>query len=41
MAVRYREQYKSWQVYYTNPFTGKRVFQTFSTEHQAKEADSL
>ncbi len=41
MAVRYRKDKHSWQVYWNNPFTGKRESKSFATEVEAKKEESL
>ena len=42
MAIRYRKNRKApWQVYWNNPFTGKRESVSFDTEAEAKKEESL
>ena len=42
MAIRYREERPSpYQVYWNNPFTGKRESASFATEEEAKKEESL
>ena len=41
MAIRYREKYKTWQVYWNNPFTGKRESKSFANKKDAEKANSL
>lgn len=41
MAVRYRRNYKTWQVYWNNPFTGKRESVSFAGREEAEKEDSL
>lgn len=41
MAIRYREKYKSWQVYYKHPATKKIVSKSFKTKEEAEKENSL
>lgn len=42
MAIRYRENRASpWQMYYNNPFTGKRETASFATRQEAEKEESL
>ena len=41
MSIRYREKYKTWQVYWNNPVTGKRESKSFKTEKEAKKENDL
>lgn len=41
MAIRFRKKYKSWQVYWNNPDTGKRESKTFATKEEAEKENAL
>ncbi len=41
MAIRYRKDKNSWQVYWNNPYTGRRESKSFATEAEAKKEESL
>ncbi len=41
MAIRYRKQYKTWQVYWRNPFTGSQECKSFQTKAEAEKENSL
>lgn len=42
MAIRYREgRARPWEVYWNNPFTGRRQSVSFKTEQEAKKENSL
>ena len=41
MAIRYREKYKTWQVYYRHPVTKKIVSQSYDTKEEAEKENSL
>ena len=41
MAVRYRKQSKTWQVYWNNPITGKRESLNYKTKEEAEKENSL
>ena len=41
MAIRYRESSRTWQVYWNNPFTGKRESKTFADKNEAEKENSL
>ena len=42
MAIRKRDgRAKPWQVYWNNPFTGKRETVSFETQEEAEKEDSL
>ena len=41
MSIRYRKEYKTWQVYWNNPITKKRESLSFKSEHEARKEDSL
>lgn len=41
MAIRYRKKYGTWQVYWNNPFTGKRESKSFPDQLEAEKEDSL
>lgn len=41
MAIRYRKEYKTWQVYWRNPETGKRESKTFTNKEEAEKENSL
>lgn len=41
MAIRKRQGQKPWQVYWNNPFTGKRECESFADKHEAEKKDSL
>lgn len=41
MAIRYRKEYKTWQVYWRNPVTQKQESKTFVDEQEAKKENSL
>lgn len=40
MAIRYREDRKSWQVYWNNPLTGKREQKSFKTQAEAEKENA-
>ena len=40
MAIRYREKYGTWQVYYRDPATKKIVSRSYKTEDEAKKEDA-
>ena len=41
MAIRYRESSRTWQVYWNNPFSGKRESKTFADKKEAEKENSL
>ncbi len=41
MAIRYREKYQTWQVYWTNPLTKKRQSKTCRSREEAEKENSL
>ena len=41
MAIRYRKEYGTWQVYWNNPITGKRESKSFTDQKEAEKENSL
>ena len=41
VAIRYRKQYGTWQVYWNNPYTGKRESKSFADQKEAEKENSL
>ena len=41
MAIRYRKEYGTWQVYWHNPITGKRESKSFTDQKDAEKENSL